>query len=313
MRQTSKRFTGCPAPLPSASQFTRVTDGTRSETLTIVQNASSTFCNPIDEQILVVLSAETIAEPSNDCSLPSVNQPKIHLLPSGLKQSKNQSKSSPKPKSKRPKSKIGNRCDRWRMMQNEKWLAVQERIRKLQQKGEIYQGDELPPKKLTPHLINQIKRWMETLPKYILLMDDELTDQLTTQREHTIEQHAETLGDYVNNCEDWGNILGEVFPGLYKPRRKSTKSIMHYPDGSLEIIKRYRLRAYHGNSIFNSGDSNGTQTIAESKAAANRHKPHHTTPTRHPTIRPLPGLLRELATCAADAFGCEPTMRNVPS
>ena len=156
--------------------------------------------------------------------------------------------------------------------------------------------------------------WLKTLPRNVALIDDELAEQIGTNTTHRIEEHAESLGQHVDNCDEWATILEAVFPGLYGERPVSKKSVMYYTDGSREKLKRYRKRAHRGNSVFNPGDNDGTKKVGESKAKAILHSPrkHQTQTRQQPPDRTPPRLLRELEEIARFTFGNTTPVPNVP-
>jgi len=151
------------------------------------------------------------------------------------------------------------------------------------------------------------RRWLNTLPDAVL-HDTELDD---THRHHTIEEHVEELGDWVNTCEEWYIILAHVFPGLYGSRPVSEKAVMYYTDGSSARIKRYSRRAWQGVQVFNPGDGDGTQEAQDAQAKAAKHSPAHRQEEGRETERASARLLRELEACTAYALGARTTLPHV--
>lgn len=151
------------------------------------------------------------------------------------------------------------------------------------------------------------RQWLNTLPGAVLLVDDEL-DDLSTRREHTIEEAAEALGDYVNNCQEWAVILAHAFPGLYGMRPLSEKLIGAYTDGSSARIKRYARRAHQGIQVTHPHDGDGSQEAGHAPTPQAQRQAAQGETTRREAEQPSARLLRELAACTAYALGATTTL-----
>jgi len=190
------------------------------------------------------------------------------------------------------------RSRRWKPAPTSRW-----KMRQSVHSSQLWTNCERLPERLKA----VARRWLNTLPDAVL-HDTELDD---THRHHTIEEHVEELGDWVNTCEEWYIILAHVFPGLYGSRPVSEKAVMYYTDGSSARIKRYSRRAWQGVQVFNPGDGDGTQEAQDAQAKAAKHSPAHRQEEGRETERASARLLRELEACTAYALGARTTLPHV--